>query len=78
MMQVKSEHKDDPVCPSSGCPTRDLAKIVNDEPVPRMGSYQGEGSWELKNVTDKPLGAEWNSKGAGAATANSTNATSLV
>ena len=63
---------DDPVCPSSGCPTRELEKYVSEEPAKRMGEYQGEGNWEIKNVTDKPLGEEWNSKG-GAAAANATS-----
>ena len=81
MTQIQSAHssKDDPVCPSSGCPKRDLAKQVNEDPVPRMGNYSAEGSWELKNATDTPLGPEWNSKGAVAGTGpHSTNATSLA
>ena len=40
-----------------------------------MGNYTAEGNWELKNVTNKPLGTEWNSTASTAANAsNSSNA----
>ena len=77
-ISYNSKVKDDPVCPSSGCPVRDLAKIFKEDPPKRMGNYSAEGNWELKNVTDKPLGDEWNSKASSATAANATNATSLA
>jgi hypothetical protein len=52
--------------------------MVKDDPPKRMGEYSTEGNWEVKNVTDKPLGEEWNSKGGGSSSSNATNATSLV
>jgi hypothetical protein len=53
--------KDDPICPSSGCNYPPLQKIVPEEPPKRMGNYTTEGNYEFKNVTNKPIGVEWNS-----------------
>jgi hypothetical protein len=45
-----------------------------------MGNYSAEGNYEYKNVTDKPLGEEWNSKGSPSSLRppNATNDTSLA
>lgn len=44
-----------------------------------MGNYTAEGNWELKNVTNKPLGTEWNSTASTAANAsNSSNASNAT
>jgi len=53
--------KDDPVCPSSGCDVLKTPLNITKEEKKRMGNYSDEGVWEVKNVTNTPLGAEWNS-----------------
>lgn len=77
---IKSE--DDPICPSSGCNYPPLQNITAQEPPKRMGNYTTEGNYEYKNITNKPLGDQWNStakqdKNESNAT-NATNTTTLV
>jgi hypothetical protein len=83
--EIKS--KDDPICPSSGCESLKAPANVTKAEKKRMGNYTAEGSWEVKNVTNKPLGDEWNSSAkakvnasneTAAANATAANATALV
>lgn len=49
IVQIKSG--DDPVCPSSGCPKRDMEALEDPFSALKFGNYTSEGSWEIKNVT---------------------------